>query len=182
MSATFFAITSPAPWATTLDRLAAAELPRTDWSSLEPLGETGRYRFAPPPTPGRSSPQRQRTHCPKGHPYDEANTYVTPRGWRQCRTCNRAHYRAYYNRHYRATGPRRVAPPEPPEPPPPPRRAPREARPPVAAPPPRRVNEREGRPGAVQCAVVRSTGAADDTLARAKARIAARRERLKGVA
>jgi hypothetical protein len=131
MSATFFAITSPAPWATTLDRLAAAELPRTDWSSLEPLGETGRYRFAPPPTPGRSSPQRQRTHCPKGHPYDEANTYVTPRGWRQCRTCNRAHYRAYYHRHYRATGPRRVAPPQPPEPPPPP-------------PPP---DARHGRPG-----------------------------------
>jgi hypothetical protein len=44
------------------------------------------------------------------------------------------------------------------------------------------VYERQGRPGAVQCAVVRSTGAADDTLARAKARIAARRERLKGVA
>jgi hypothetical protein len=93
MSATFFAITSPAPWATTLDRLAAAELPRTDWSSLEPLGETGRYRFAPPPTPGRSSPQRQRTHCPKGHPYDEANTYVNRQGNRECRACHRERHR-----------------------------------------------------------------------------------------
>ena len=30
-----------------------------------------------------------KTHCLKGHPYDEANTYVT-RGRRQCRACNRA--------------------------------------------------------------------------------------------
>jgi hypothetical protein len=30
------------------------------------------------------------THCPQGHPYDEANTYVTPRGHRQCRTCRAA--------------------------------------------------------------------------------------------
>lgn len=30
-----------------------------------------------------------RTHCPRGHAYDEANTYVTPSGYRQCRTCNR---------------------------------------------------------------------------------------------
>lgn len=27
------------------------------------------------------------THCPKGHPYDEVNTYRTPRGWRDCRAC-----------------------------------------------------------------------------------------------
>ena len=36
---------------------------------------------------GRSSSQRK-THCPHGHPYDAANTYVVPRtGHRQCRTC-----------------------------------------------------------------------------------------------
>ena len=35
--------------------------------------------------------QRAKTHCPQGHPYDEANTYVTPgKGWRHCRTCARA--------------------------------------------------------------------------------------------
>lgn len=28
-----------------------------------------------------------KTHCPSEHPYDEANTYVTPEGWRHCRTC-----------------------------------------------------------------------------------------------
>jgi len=28
------------------------------------------------------------THCPSGHPYNEANTYVSPStGWRRCRTC-----------------------------------------------------------------------------------------------
>jgi hypothetical protein len=33
---------------------------------------------------------RLKTHCPKGHPYDEANTQVTPHGGRACRACNRA--------------------------------------------------------------------------------------------
>ena len=27
------------------------------------------------------------THCPQNHEYTEENTYVTPNGWRQCRTC-----------------------------------------------------------------------------------------------
>lgn len=30
-----------------------------------------------------------KTHCKRGHPFDEANTYVTPGGQRQCRTCRR---------------------------------------------------------------------------------------------
>jgi recombination endonuclease VII len=30
-----------------------------------------------------------KTHCPKGHPYDEANTWVSPKGWRRCRRCRR---------------------------------------------------------------------------------------------
>lgn len=30
-----------------------------------------------------------KTRCPHGHPYDEANTYVNPKGSRVCRTCNR---------------------------------------------------------------------------------------------
>lgn len=33
--------------------------------------------------------QRAKTHCPQGHPYDEANTYHHPRGMRRCRTCQR---------------------------------------------------------------------------------------------
>ena len=27
------------------------------------------------------------TNCPQGHPYDEVNTYITPRGARRCRLC-----------------------------------------------------------------------------------------------
>lgn len=31
-----------------------------------------------------------KTHCKKGHPLDEANTYRRPDGHRACRACNRA--------------------------------------------------------------------------------------------
>lgn len=34
------------------------------------------------------------THCPSDHPYDEANTYVTPEGYRKCRRCNADRARA----------------------------------------------------------------------------------------
>lgn len=30
-----------------------------------------------------------RTHCPKGHPYDEENTYTDKRGCRQCKMCGK---------------------------------------------------------------------------------------------
>lgn len=33
--------------------------------------------------------ERSRTHCPQGHPYDAANTYIDRNGSRHCRTCNR---------------------------------------------------------------------------------------------
>ena len=39
--------------------------------------------------------QRSKTHCPKGHPYDEENTRVAADGSRSCRTCNRESQRAY---------------------------------------------------------------------------------------
>jgi hypothetical protein len=33
----------------------------------------------------------RKTHCPQGHPYDEANTYITPcNGGRICRACQKA--------------------------------------------------------------------------------------------
>ncbi len=35
-----------------------------------------------------------KTHCPAGHPYDEANTHVRSSGRRQCRSCNAAQARA----------------------------------------------------------------------------------------
>lgn len=35
------------------------------------------------------------THCPAGHPYDEANTYLNRAGSRVCRECGRRRNRAY---------------------------------------------------------------------------------------
>lgn len=39
--------------------------------------------------PAKNLPAGKRTHCPKGHPYSEENTYVTKNNKRQCRTCTR---------------------------------------------------------------------------------------------
>ena len=33
---------------------------------------------------------RLKTHCPKGHEYNEENTYIDPRGWRNCRICKKS--------------------------------------------------------------------------------------------
>jgi hypothetical protein len=33
--------------------------------------------------------QARKTHCPRLHPYDEANTYVNRQGKRECRACHR---------------------------------------------------------------------------------------------
>lgn len=38
---------------------------------------------------GRGKAQAARTHCPHGHPYDEANTKRRKRGGRDCRECDR---------------------------------------------------------------------------------------------
>lgn len=38
---------------------------------------------------------RAKTHCPKGHPYDEENTYSPPSGGRFCRECGRAATKAW---------------------------------------------------------------------------------------
>jgi hypothetical protein len=40
-------------------------------------------------TPTCNRPATGRAQCPQGHAYDEANTYVDPRGYRMCRTCRR---------------------------------------------------------------------------------------------
>lgn len=34
-----------------------------------------------------NNPELNKTHCPQGHPYDEKNTYVDPKGHRRCRKC-----------------------------------------------------------------------------------------------
>lgn len=50
-----------------------------------------------PESPDEVMPRRRSDSCPNGHPYDEGNTYVDPKGTRRCRTCARedcARYRA----------------------------------------------------------------------------------------
>lgn len=42
---------------------------------------------------GWSGTNARKTACPSGHPYDNDNTYWTPSGSRQCRTCKRARQR-----------------------------------------------------------------------------------------
>lgn len=37
----------------------------------------------------------EKTHCPKGHPFNEENTYMRKEGWKQCRTCMRESTRRY---------------------------------------------------------------------------------------
>lgn len=39
-----------------------------------------------------------KTHCPKGHPYDETNTHIDAKGSRHCRTCNTERARLRYRR------------------------------------------------------------------------------------
>jgi hypothetical protein len=36
---------------------------------------------------GPSAVHARKTHCPRGHPYDKANTYVSPSGQRFCKAC-----------------------------------------------------------------------------------------------
>ena len=36
-----------------------------------------------------------KTHCRRGHAYDENNTYLTPQGWRRCQKCGRAAEKRY---------------------------------------------------------------------------------------
>lgn len=40
----------------------------------------------------------RKTHCKWGHAYDETNTYIDPRGGRQCRACRAAAERRRYYR------------------------------------------------------------------------------------
>lgn len=61
-------------------------------------------RGAPiPATPDTPTVRIVRDSCPNGHPYDEANTYVGPKGVRRCRACARADC-ARYNAKRRAKG------------------------------------------------------------------------------
>lgn len=62
---------------------------------LEPVTPGENIRRAPvSPGQRRAGQQKAKTHCPSGHPYDEANTYISPRNHRRCRTCDGLRARA----------------------------------------------------------------------------------------
>ncbi len=50
-------------------------------------------------TTGGGKFQREKTHCPKGHEYTEANTYHPPTGQQVCRKCAQEHRRQFRRRH-----------------------------------------------------------------------------------
>ena len=37
----------------------------------------------------QASKNSRKTHCKRGHPFDDANTYLAPDGYRRCRACQR---------------------------------------------------------------------------------------------
>ena len=41
----------------------------------------------------------RKTHCPKGHPYDEVNTRITSTGRRECRACRSEYQRQWVAAH-----------------------------------------------------------------------------------
>jgi hypothetical protein len=47
---------------------------------------------------GLGAQRARQTHCHKGHPFDEANTYRDRRGRRHCRVCGRERGLRYYRR------------------------------------------------------------------------------------
>ena len=61
---------------------------------LEPVSHAENMRRSPI---GAAAMHRNKTDCPKGHPYNEANT-LRYRGMRYCRKCTAEHKRAYKRR------------------------------------------------------------------------------------
>lgn len=53
---------------------------------LEPVTPRENFHRGRPSSPHIN---RAKTHCPSGHPYDEANTSIDRRGCRRCRECGR---------------------------------------------------------------------------------------------
>jgi len=42
--------------------------------------------------------------CPAGHDYTDENTYVSPKGYRECRKCKKERAAKYHKDHYQPTG------------------------------------------------------------------------------
>ena len=51
--------------------------------------EDGRFAALRERALAQAAIQAARTHCPRGHAYDQENTYIAPSGKRACRACRR---------------------------------------------------------------------------------------------
>jgi hypothetical protein len=56
---------------------------------LDPISSALNRKRGVAKRPGNGENMRSRTHCPQGHPYDDANTHIKPNGSRSCRACAR---------------------------------------------------------------------------------------------
>lgn len=90
-------LVGPIPQGLELDHLCR-NLPCVNPDHLEPVTHAENMRRGSQ-RGGRvlAALNRSKTHCPRGHPYDEASTAVY-RGQRHCRLCLRARARAYQER------------------------------------------------------------------------------------
>lgn len=89
--AVFEAVVGPVPEGLVLDHLCRVRN-CINPDHLEPVTVAENNRRGT----GWSGRHAQKTHCPKGHPYDEDNTYLGgARAMRQCRACHREHQRQY---------------------------------------------------------------------------------------
>lgn len=87
------ALVGPIPPGLELDHLCRVHA-CVNPNHLEPVTHRENMLRSPHlPGPGNPPPaaawQRAKTHCPKNHPYDDANTGRTRRGHRYCRACAR---------------------------------------------------------------------------------------------
>lgn len=58
-----------------------------NWEHLQPVSRQTNHQRS-----GAGMRNADKTHCPRGHPYDDENTYRTPEGRRQCRRCKKDRY------------------------------------------------------------------------------------------
>jgi hypothetical protein len=81
-------LVGPIPDGFVIDHLCRVRL-CVNPTHLEPVTQKENTRRGLAHELNKINHQTAKTHCPRGHAYDEANTYVDPDGARRCRACRR---------------------------------------------------------------------------------------------